>query len=617
MTPLKREQKHNIFAYVFPFVFRYWTQHLLLVGMIILGVCLSTGAEVYMPVVSGHLITQIAAPEGASVQGIHKVISWVGWIAGLGIAIVIGKRMAYWSMSVMTPRIMGAMTMEGFARIQRFSVDWHANNFAGSTVRRLTRGTWALDTLNDTVLLLLLPDIVVLMGTVAVFSWRWPLMGAVLGVIMAVFVMVSCLLTLNYVAPQAQKANMLDTEIGGALADAVTCNSVVKAFGAEQREESRLKAIMHRWHVQIVKTWIRGTNSANLQNIYLLGMRLALIGFVVWMWAKGQAGPGDVAYILTMLFVVQGYLRDVGQQVSAMQRAVNEMEELVTFFQLPLETTLSPSSLSQTGRDSAQAFVIQKGDIAFKNVTFHYGAYGTPLFSNLNVHIKAGSRVALVGPSGSGKSTLIKLIQRQYDVQAGGIFIDGVNIATLSPSLLRTQIALVPQEPILFHRSLAENIAYAKPHASREEIIQAATLANAHEFIERLPAAYDTLVGERGIKLSGGERQRIAIARAFLADTRILILDEATSSLDSEAELMVQQAMKRLMQGRTVIVIAHRLSTIVEMERIIVFSHGKVKEEGTHEALLKITGGLYRRLFELQYGETTPGADDPPFRDRV
>lgn len=209
-------------------------------------------------------------------------------------------------------------------------------------------------------------------------------------------------------------------------------------------------------------------------------------------------------------------------------------------------------------------------------------------------------RVGLVGPSGSGKSTLVRLIQRLADIQGGAIRIDGQDIAGVTQSSLRRAIAMVPQEPTLFHRTLAENIAYGRPGASAAEIEQAARLANAHDFIAQQPKGYATLVGERGIKLSGGERQRVAIARAFLTDAPILILDEATSSLDSESEAAIQSAMERLIEGRTAIVIAHRLSTVRAMDRILVFSSGLIVESGTHAALVAASDGLYRRLFERQ-----------------
>jgi ATP-binding cassette subfamily B protein len=248
----------------------------------------------------------------------------------------------------------------------------------------------------------------------------------------------------------------------------------------------------------------------------------------------------------------------------------------------------------------AKPIEIGGGRITFDNVTFHYGGHRAPLYDGLSVDIRAGERVGLVGRSGSGKTTFVKLVQRLYDVSGGRVLIDGQDIAGASQQSLRSQIAIVQQDPILFHRSLAENIAYGRPGAGMAAIEQAARLANAHEFIQRLPKAYGTLVGERGVKLSGGERQRVALARAFLADAPILILDEATSSLDSESEALIQEAMERLMADRTSIVIAHRLSTVRSLDRILVFDHGEIVEQGTHGLLVRRAGGIYRSLFERQ-----------------
>jgi ATP-binding cassette subfamily B protein len=258
-------------------------------------------------------------------------------------------------------------------------------------------------------------------------------------------------------------------------------------------------------------------------------------------------------------------------------------------------------------RPGAKPIRISAGAIAFKDVTFRYGSHVTPLYRDFSVTIAPGERVGLVGHSGSGKTTFVKLIQRLYDINSGEILVDGQNIAQVQQSSLRAQIAIVQQEPILFHRTLAENIAYARPGASRAEIEQAAMQANAHDFIVGLPKGYETMVGERGVKLSGGERQRVAIARAFLADARVLILDEATSSLDSESEVQIQQAMERLMVGRTTLVIAHRLSTVVALDRLLVFDKGRIVEEGDHNSLIRLQGGIYRRLFERQALELTKG----------
>jgi ATP-binding cassette subfamily B protein len=251
-------------------------------------------------------------------------------------------------------------------------------------------------------------------------------------------------------------------------------------------------------------------------------------------------------------------------------------------------------------RANAKAIHVKEGEILYDQVTFRYGAQAEPLFWNFSLRIEAGERVGLVGHSGSGKTTFVKLLHRLYDVDGGRIVIDGQDTASVTQDSLRSQLALVPQEPLLFHRTLAENIAYGRPDAAMPEIEEAARLANAHEFILRQPKGYHTLVGERGVKLSGGERQRVALARAFLANAPVLVLDEATSSLDSESEALIQEAMERLMAGRTSIVIAHRLSTVRMLDRILVFDGGRVVEEGKHEELVRREGGTYRRLFERQ-----------------
>ena len=301
--------------------------------------------------------------------------------------------------------------------------------------------------------------------------------------------------------------------------------------------------------------------------------------------------------MLTTFFVIQGYLRDVGMHIRNLQRSVNDMEELVDFHAQPIGVADRRGAVPiRIGRAAS----LRPRDLPLRQPP-------PPLYRDFSVTIRPGEQVGLVGRSGSGKTTFVKLIQRLYDVNEGRILIDGQDIAGATQASLRPQIAIVQQEPILFHRSLAENIAYGRPGASQAEIERAAKLANAHDFIARLPKGYATLVGERGVKLSGGERQRVALARAFLADAPILILDEATSSLDSESELLIQEAMERLMGGRTAIVIAHRLSTVRAMDRILVFERGRIVEEGRHAALVRRERGIYRRLFERQALELTKG----------
>jgi len=289
-----------------------------------------------------------------------------------------------------------------------------------------------------------------------------------------------------------------------------------------------------------------------------------------------------------------GYLRNIGENIRMTQRGLDDIEDVARY------STMAPQVVDAP---AAKDFAPNLGEIIFDRVSFRYRSAETPLYDEFSLMIEPGERVALVGPTGAGKSTFVKLIQRLYDVQGGRILVDGQDIAAVTQGSLRRAVAVVPQDPALFHRALSDNIAYARPGATEDEIVLAAKRARAHDFISRLPKGYGTLVGERGVKLSGGERQRVAIARAFLADAPILVLDEATSSLDVETERQVQAAMEELMVGRTTIVIAHRLSTIRGADRILVFENGRIVEEGTHADLVR-HGGAYARLHAVTEGWT-------------
>ncbi|SDC24633.1 ABC transporter ATP-binding protein [Paraburkholderia lycopersici] len=595
------------FRKVLGFAFRHWSRQPVRVGAVALASLLGALADVLTPHYAGELVdalTHDAAASSAAPWHAAVVAFWT--LTALGLGGTVMRQAAYRNIIVLTLRMMSEIATHAFHRVQRFSTDWHANSFAGSTVRKVTRGMWALDLLNDTLLVALFPSLVMLVGSTVLLAVQWHVMGLVVGLGSAIYLAITVSLSLFYVAPSARLANRWDTKMGGALADAISCNAVVKAFGAETREEARLARVVTKWSERTRRTWRRGTLNGGVQGALLVGMQAAILGAALLLWSRGLASVGDITFALTLFFLLKGYLRDVGMHVRNLQRSVNDMEELVTLDAEPLGIEDPPG---------APPIVIDQGDIRFENMTFRYGAHERPLYENLSLRIAPGERVGLVGHSGSGKTTLIKLIQRLYDVSGGRITIDGQDIARVQQASLRSQIAIVQQEPVLFHRSLAENIAYARPGATRAEIERAAKLASAHDFIMALPHGYDTLVGERGVKLSGGERQRVAIARAFLANAPILIFDEATSSLDSESELLIQQAMERLMEGRTTVVVAHRLSTVRTLDRLLVLERGRVAEEGTHDALVRRENGLYRRLFERQALELTKGlADDVIFR---
>jgi ATP-binding cassette subfamily B protein len=578
---------------VMPFVFRHWLNQPLATLTVAGGLLGATVADLFMPIFSGHLVD--ALTRGAADPDARRAaLIAFGAIVALGLTSIAMRMIGLQAIVPFTLKIMSDVARDAFMRVQRFSTDWHANSFAGSTVRKVTRGMWALDLYNDTILLALLPSLMVLLGSMVLLGLHWASLGLVIALGALVYVSMTATLSVRYIAPAARVSNAWDTKVGGTLADALTCNAVVKSFGAEAREDVRLTRVISRWRGRVNRSWMRYNTTNAAQLLVLLCLRGSVIGGSVLLWIAGRASPGDVTYVLTSYYIIHAYLRDVGMHINNLQRSVNDMEELVAIHDEPIGIADAPD---------ARPIAITGGRIVFDRVTFLYGGHRHPLYDGLSVDIRAGERVGLVGRSGSGKTTFVKLVQRLYDVSGGTILIDGQDVAMATQQSLRSQIAIVQQEPILFHRTLAENIAYGRPGASLIEIEQAAQLANAHDFIMRLPKGYGTLVGERGVKLSGGERQRVALARAFLADAPVLILDEATSSLDSESEALIQEAMERLMKGRTAIVIAHRLSTVQSLDRILVFDHGDVVEQGNHAVLMARSGGIYRSLFERQVTE--------------
>ncbi len=571
---------NGAFARVFAFTFRLWMRQSGKVAVILALVLISTAADIAVPVITGQLVDAVA---GANTP-------WRAFAALLafGVLSIAAKILSYFFIIDLTIPTMRAAEAEAFAHVQRLPADWHANAFAGSTVRKITRGAWALDDMGDLLLLALLPSVLILLGTIGTLTaFRWEV-GLVAGAGAVVFLALSLSLTLFWVAPAARLANAQDSRVSGALADAITSNGVVRAHAGELREDARLTGVLTKWAHRTRRTWRRGTWSGLSQDMTIWGLRAAVLGGALLAYTRDLADAGEIAFVVSALGMLDGYLRQMGNHVRGLQKAVNDAEELVDLMSDPREQSVARQP--ETGLPPRAAA------LAFDHVDYGYAGAATPLFTGLNVTIPAGQKVGLVGRSGSGKTTFVKLIQRIHEVTDGAITLGGVDIARVPLHALRRHIALVPQEPVLFHRSLAENIAYARPDATMQDICAAAARAGAADFIKRLPKGFGTEVGERGVKLSGGERQRVAIARAFLSDAPVLVMDEATSSLDSEAEAKVAQAAERLMEGRTTLVIAHRLATVERMDRILVFDQGRIVEDGTPADLMARKNGLYRAL---------------------
>jgi ATP-binding cassette, subfamily B, bacterial len=556
-----------------------------MLGLMLAG----TLCDLSIPWAAGGLIEAVSRPAHVSAG------AWRAWalLSVLYLGFFGLRTFAFRMMNSFAARNMEELTNAAFARVQSFSSDWHADTFAGATVRRVSRAMQGYDGASDALFLMLGPSLIVLFGLAVSMSLRWPLAGLFCAAVVVAFMGYNLVVSARFIRPVNLRSNALDTQIGASLADAIGGNAVVKAFGAEAREESRFAAVTAAWRTAVIRTWNTFNWAGMGQNILLLMLQAGLTGMLVWAWAHGRATPGDVGFAITSFMLMSGYMRNFAETTRQLQRGLDDVLDVAAYMQTEPEVADAPGA--PEFRPPAHG---PRGGIVFDRVTFRYRNQPTPIYDRFSLQIAPGERVALVGPTGAGKSTFVKLIQRLHDLESGRILVDGTDISTVTQSSLRQAIALVPQDPALFHRSLAENIAYGRPDATQDEIVVAAKRARAHDFILRLPKAYDTLVGERGVKLSGGERQRVAIARAFLANAPILVLDEATSSLDVETERQVQAASEALMAGRTTIVIAHRLSTIRTADRILVFQDGRVVEEGAHGELVA-RGGAYARLNAL------------------
>lgn len=573
---------------VIAFLLRQWRRRPVAFCFVLIFTSVATLADIFVPVAAGALIDAIAGPEADQTGDTH----WLALAAFLGLALTVNVARQFMVRTEIpfSSANMADMTTEAFAQVQRFSADWHANTFGGSVVRKITRGMWAYDTITATLWFGLAPSVFVMLGlsVYMVFNWFW--VGLYALALMAIFITASVLLATYYIRPQNIISNARDSELGGAIADAVSGVETVKSFGAEAREDQRFHSLAWVWRREVKKTWTRFANTWLVQMIAVLALQAGLAGMLVQQWTQGTATAGDVTFAITAFLMMAGYMRRFGEELQNVQRGLDEIQDIALFARMAEQIADAPG---------APDFQPGTGVIEFDQVRFTYGGQVRPLYEDFTLCIQAGEKIALVGPTGSGKSTFVKLIQRLHDVDSGAIRIDGQDVREVTQASLRAHIALVPQDPALFHRTIAENIGYARPGASMDAIIAAARRAGAHGFIQALPQGYETLVGERGVKLSGGERQRVAIARAILADAPILVFDEATSSLDNETERDIQAALAEVTQGKTAIVIAHRLSTIRDADRILVFQGGAIVEQGTHAELSALPGGAYNRLAAL------------------
>lgn len=489
-------------------------------------------------------------------------------------------------------RIERDLAQEVFSAMLNQTADFHANNFAGSLVSQNTKLLGAYIRMADATIFQISQLVFGIIFTVIILFNRAPLFVVVM-LSISLFFMFTTFFVSRRVQRLSAKHAGLESKQTGFVADAISNVMVIKSFARGRFETANFAKATDETHDNLMTIMRASRRQLNYFNFVTGSMSILSLLFAIISVVDFNANIATVFLIFNYTAYVIGQLFQFSNNtLKAFNRALGDASDMVQIL------SKQPTVLDPVKPEKLR---ITRGSIEFRDVTFLHDGAKRDLFKNLNLHIKHGEKIGLVGHSGSGKTTFTRLLLRFSDIQTGEILIDGQNIAHITQDDLHSTVAYVPQEPLLFHRSITDNIAYGKNDSSEREIQLAAKRANASEFIDQLPTGYDTLVGERGVKLSGGQRQRIAIARAMLKNAPILVLDEATSALDSGSEVLIQDALWKLMEGRTAIVIAHRLSTIQKMDRIIVLDNGTIVEEGSHTELLK-NKATYAKLWAHQSG---------------
>jgi ATP-binding cassette subfamily B protein len=509
---------------------------------------------------------------------------------------VVGYRVSLWLTWSIQVRGEANLYRQSYDKLSRHSLSFFNDTFTGSLVSKVNRFTSAyVDFVNASTSQALVLATTVLATIIGLFFLIWQY--AIVLLILTIIFIVSAFLGTRFLRPRFKARSAAYTEISGKLSDSISNMLAVKTDAKEDDERALLDIAIDE---MVAKEFDARKGMIRVTSIYSTITLLMKVGALVAAIWSVQAGFGtaSVIYIsLTYTFNLIAQIFNVNGLLRSYYQITGDSADTLAIIQQ------EASVIDKTNK----AIKIKSPTIDFNDVSFTHpdndpkDSHIETLFKDFSLHIKANQKVGLVGASGSGKSTLLKLVMRFYDLDAGEILISGQDIAQVTQQSLHENISYVPQEPLLFHRTVMENIAYSRPNATIAQVHKAAQQANAIEFIEKLPNGFDTLVGERGVKLSGGQRQRIAIARAILKDAPILILDEATSALDSESEKLIQDALEELMKNRTSIVIAHRLSTIAKLDRVIVLTDGSIVEDGTHQQLLE-EKGTYAKLWARQSG---------------
>jgi len=488
-------------------------------------------------------------------------------------------------------QVMADLSRTCFNYMHKHSFAYFNNNFVGSLVKRVNWFVRGFEGLSDRIMYNLVPTLTVLIVAIAVLMYKNLYLGLFMLGWFVIFMVFNGIFTMYKIKFDIARSSA-ESESTAVLADTITNNVNVKLFCGYNREVSFFSFVSDKVKKLRKKAWNLDGVIHAVQGFLMISFEVGIFYYAIRLWQRGVFTIGDFVLLQTYIMLIFDRIWNLSNIIRHLYQDLADAEEMTVIL-------LAPHEIQNI--KNAKNLIIKAGEIEFRNVDFSYNQT-REIIDKFNLIVKPKEKLGVVGPSGAGKTTIIKLILRMFELSGGKILIDGQNVAKITQESLWSSASMVPQDPILFHRTLMENIRYGKPEATDEQVYEAARLAHCHEFISGFQEGYGTYVGERGMRLSGGERQRVAIARAILRNAPILILDEATSSLDSESERLIQDALDNLMQNKTVIVIAHRLSTIMKMDRIVVIDGGGIVEEGTHAKLLRRRDGLYKKLWNLQAG---------------